>query len=165
MQQRSNIGDIMFGAQQSNAQQGTPNMQYTPRMGQVPQYIPFTPGAQIDPFGQSGWNGQNQHPSLGSDGYQTGQSSFASPSGTPQHSGNGGTPSTDAYFMDQQSPYTATSFSSQQASAGEWSQQFLGQQGNGPDAMLWENNAGNADMGNMDAMLGMEDPLAELERM
>lgn len=164
-QPRNNIGDIMFGTAQQQRPQQPQQSQHVQQPSQLyqnfrpqaqGQQYPYTPPTAQQDFRQ--WNGQqqfDQYPGA----YNTAQSPFLA-AGTPQ-TDNGTTPSTDAFMLDQQSPYTAATFSSGMQSAGDWSRQFLGQEnGSGIDSIMWTDASANGD-----GILGIEDPLAELERM
>lgn len=156
-QPRNNIGDIMFGSGQQQAQEHQlPAQQYQHRQ-QPPPHYPYTPPSAPQP-NLNQWHGQPQYNQF--QGPYNQQSPYSGHSGTPQ-TDNGMILSTDAYFLDQQSPYAAATFSAESTGGADWGQQFVGQE-NGLDGnnMLWtEDNV------NSDVMLGAEDPLAELERM
>lgn len=153
---RNNIGDVVYSGASpyQSQQQHHPQQQHQQQMFDQSQTFQY--GGQSAQYASASWTGQETY------GGQYGNQSSSFPGGTPSTAGSG-------FMLDQQSPFGSATFDAgqqtlQQQSAG-WGSEFIGQENRhaGGEAFSWASDAGGQE--SIDALLNVEDPLAELERM
>jgi hypothetical protein len=162
-----NIGDIMYGGPSSyHSQQQNPPMQQQQIFDPAQSYQYAEPSAT---YTSSSWTSQEAY------GGQYSSQAHTFPMGTPSTAGSG-------FMLDQQSPFGSATYggdqqgaqqqhqqqqqhSQQQQQQGGWGSEFIGQENRnaGGEAYTWTGDAGGQE--SIDALLNVEDPLAELERM
>lgn len=156
--QNGNVGDIMYAGASPYQSQQHPHQQQQQQIFDPSQNYQYTdPSAQ---YTSSSWTSQEAYSG------QYGNQAQTFPVGAPATAGSG-------FMMEQQSPYGSATYDAgqhglrqqQQQQHTGWGSEFVGQENRnaGGETFAWTGDAGGQE--SIDALLNVEDPLAELERM